>query len=149
HLRYFNVSEEIKVVMVTSAESEDGKTTLAWNLAHAAAASGRKTMLLEADLRRPSLSARHSLTTRQSLSDVLAGLARWQDAVCTVSLNGSTSDSSSLDVLMAGKVPNPDDLIGSDRVPALLAALRANYEFVVIDTAPPTMVAESLPLIMA
>lgn len=149
HLRYFNVSEEIKVVMVTSAESEDGKTTLAWNLAHAAAASGRKTMLLEADLRRPSLGDRHALAPGQSLSDVLAGLARWEDAVCRVSLNGNTSDSASLDVLTAGRVVNPDDLIRSDRVPELLAALRADYEFVVIDTAPPTMVAESLPLIMA
>jgi len=149
HLRYFNTSEEIKVVMVTSAESEDGKTTVAWNLAHAAASTGRQTVLLEADLRRPVLGSRHDLDTSQSLSDVLAGLADWHDAICTVSLNGSTRDSASLDVLMAGKVLNPDDLIASDRLPALINKLRAAYDLVIIDTAPPTMVAESLPLVMA
>jgi tyrosine-protein kinase len=149
HLRYFNTSEEIKVVMVTSAESDDGKTTLAWSLAHAAASSGRKTVLVEADLRRPALGSRHRLVTPQSLSDVLAGLAVWQDAICKVSLNGNIRDSASLDVLMAGHVLNPDDLIGSDRLPVLLKALRAAYDFVVIDTAPPTMVAESLPLVLA
>jgi capsular exopolysaccharide synthesis family protein len=149
HLRYFNTSKKIKVVMVTSAESEDGKTTLAWNLAHASASVGRKTLLLEADLRRPVLSMRHSFIQRQSLSDVLAGLADWRDAICRVSLNGSTKDGAMLDVLPAGKVLNPDDLIGSDRLPALLRTLREAYEFIVIDSAPPTMVADSLPLVMA
>ena len=57
NLRYFNVDREIKSVLVTSASSGDGKSTVAWNLAVAAATTGGKVLLIEADLRNPSLGA--------------------------------------------------------------------------------------------
>ena len=81
NLRYFNVTQEVKSVLVTSAQPGDGKSTVAWNLAWAGGAAGTRTLLIEADLRRPSLARWAQEATPRGLSGLLSQQAPLGDVV--------------------------------------------------------------------
>lgn len=148
-LRYFNVDRSINAIMVTSTAAGEGKTTAAWNLAATAAQRGTdRVLLLEADLRRPTVAQRAGLSTAPGLSDVLARGATVDEAVQsfeTVAI--AAEDQRRFDVLVAGTVPpNPAELIESQRMEELLAELAGRYDLVVIDSPPAAIVADAIPL---
>ena len=150
YLRYFNVDRELKVILVASAAPGDGKTTIARNLAEAAEETGTKTLLLEADLRRPDLAKHYGLPHAPGLSEVLIGRAEAKDAIQSVPIatrvNGATSDVS-LDTLVAGHPPpNPAELSESHAMASLLSWAAEHYELVVVDTAPVGVVSDAMPL---
>ena len=166
NLHYFNVDQEIGSVLVTSPLPGDGKSTIAWNLAAAAATSGERVLLIEADLRRPSLAQGiPGLRPEAGLSEVLseqlgelaqaplAGMAMGHTlarAVVAVPVatpaNGDVP--TSIDVLFAGSLPpNPSDLIESDRMAELIMLADELYDFVVVDTPPASLVADAVPLV--
>jgi capsular exopolysaccharide synthesis family protein len=119
----------LRVVAVTSAGRREGRTTTAVNLALTAAIEGRPTVLVEADLRRPSLGALLGLAPRAGLAEVLDGKAELAQAIARVG---------PLAVLLAGETGDPAATLRSPRVPALVDQLRAAYELVVLD-APPAL----------
>ena len=165
NIRYFNVSREIRCVLVASGHAQEGKTTVAVNLARASAFSGARTLLIEADLRRPVIAHRLGTVSTPGLSDVLAQDLDIRDVIERVAFElpsagangGRTKDATesatdlagpTIDVIVAGAAPpNPADLLGSAAMQNLLAGLRSTYDFVVIDTAPLAVVADSIPLI--
>lgn len=118
-----------RVVAVTSAGRGEGRTVTAANLALTAAQEGRSTVLVEADLRRPSIAALFGLAPRAGLSDVLDGTAELGQAV--VRTGG-------LAVLCAGTVRDAAAALRSPRAPAIMEQLRAAYEHVILD-APPAL----------
>jgi succinoglycan biosynthesis transport protein ExoP len=148
NLRYFNVDHHVGSVLVTSAAPGDGKTTVAWNLA-ATAAEGGRILLIEADLRKPSIAEGLGLAGAPGLSTVLAGQARIEDVEQEISLqtqNGRTMQS--MRVLLAGPLPpNPSDLLDSDRMRDLITNAERDYDLVVIDTPPTSLVSDAIPLI--
>ena len=152
NLQYFNVDHAVRSVVVTSAAPGDGKSTVAWNLALAAASAGVRVLLIEADLRHPSLaaSAEH-LHPAPGLSTVLAGQTELVDAVQTISLDQSSDVSTAgrtLEVLAAGPIPpNPVDLIESQRMREVLRQTENAYALVVIDTSPTLLVPDAVPLL--
>jgi Mrp family chromosome partitioning ATPase len=73
HLRYFNVDRELRTLLVGSAAPGDGKTTVARHLAAAAARMGSRVLLLEADLRRPTIAQQLDLPSGPGIADVLIG----------------------------------------------------------------------------
>lgn len=152
NLQYFNVDHAVRSVVVTSAAPGDGKSTVAWNLALAAASAGVRVLLIEADLRHPSLaaSAEH-LHPAPGLSTVLAGQTELVDAVQTISLDQSSDVSTAgrtLEVLAAGPIPpNPVDLIESQRMREILRRSENAYGLVVIDTSPTLLVPDAVPLV--
>lgn len=147
NLRYFNVDREIHSVLVTSAAPGEGKSTVAKHLASAAANTGERVLLLEADLRRPTLKTRMRLAGNAGLSQVLAGTRTLSEAIETVSLDGS-AESRTLDVLASGPLPpNPTDLIESERMRQVLGAVSERYDLVVIDTPPTSVVSDAIPLV--
>src|SRR5205823_7299168 len=75
HLRYFNVDRELRTLVIASAAPGDGKTTVARHLAAAAASTGSRVLLLEVDLRRPTIAQQLRIKSRPGLSDVLIGAA--------------------------------------------------------------------------
>lgn len=89
-LRYAAGGSFIRSVVVTSAAKQEGKTTVAWNLAGAAASAGGKVMLIEADMRDPSLAEVDGLTTDHGLPSVLSGATDLDQAIRTVNADGST-----------------------------------------------------------
>ena len=150
NLRYFNVDYDTRSLVVTSAASGEGKSTVAWNLAATWAESGTRTVLIEADLRRPSLAQRYGLTPSAGLSSVLAGQVRFDEAVHTMSLDGPSTGKTqhAFDVLFSGPLPpNPSDLLESDQMAKLLALVEGRYGMIVMDTPPVTVVADAVPLL--
>jgi polysaccharide biosynthesis transport protein len=137
-LRYFNVDRQVSSILVTSSVSQDGKTTVAWNLALSEARAGDRVLYIESDLRRPSLAAQLGLTAEDGLSLVLTGNSSPEDAVQRIE---------DVDVLLAGPTPpNPAELIESERMAELLRWAEGEYDRVIIDTPPAAVVADAVAL---
>lgn len=147
-LRYFNVDKGIKTVLVTSAAAQEGKSTVAWNLA-VAAASSATVLLLETDLRNPSLSRQHGIASGPGLADVLTHQADLADAIQTpLNQPNKSGMSARLDVIVGGAVPpQPATLLESRAMSDLLSELRERYDMIIVDTAPVGVVADSLPFL--
>jgi capsular exopolysaccharide synthesis family protein len=123
----------MRLVAVTSATRGEGRTTTAANLALAAAQEGRATVLVEADLRQPSLARVLGLAPRAGLAEVLDGAAELSQAVARVG---------ALSVLTAGEVRDAQTAVRHPRTAAVVEALRAAYDLVVLDAAPALSFAE-------
>jgi receptor protein-tyrosine kinase len=148
NLRYFNVDREVRSVLVTSAAPGEGKSTVAKHLASAAASTGERVLLLEADLRRPTLKTRMRLAGDNGLSQVLAGTRSLRAAIEQIEVAGSGGERRTLSVLASGPIPpNPTDLIESDRMRQVLKAVGEKYDLVVIDTPPTSVVSDAIPLV--
>jgi receptor protein-tyrosine kinase len=152
HLRYFNVDRELRTLLVASAAPGDGKTTIAQHLAGAAARMGSRVLLLEADLRRPTLAQQLEIQSGPGLSDVLIGAVTLSEATQAVELGSApigVSGGRALDVLVAGAVlpPNPGEMIESHAMAALLEQVKCTYDLVVIDTPPLTAISDAFPLL--
>lgn len=150
-LRYFNVDRDLRVLAVVSAQPGDGKTTVAHWLADASAKMGERTLLIEADLRRPTVAEELGVNDGPGLADVLLGARTLHEATQSVEpaaaaarLNGRHG----LDVMVAGALPpNPAEMLESQTMFDLLGQARSEYDFVVIDTPPLGVVSDALPLL--
>lgn len=130
NLRFSHVDLPRRVVLVTSTGPEEGKSTVVSNLGASLAQSGRRTLVIDTDLRRPSLHRTLGSPRSRGLADILAGDASPEEAIRGTRIGG-------LDVLPCGTVPaNPAELIESARLQELLASLRARYEYVLLDSPP-------------
>jgi succinoglycan biosynthesis transport protein ExoP len=122
-----------KVILVTSALPQEGKTTTSMNTSIVLAQKGGKVLIIDADLRRPSIHKALGMGPRTGLSNVLTGSASLEQAVVQSSILPS------LYVLPAGTPPpNPAELLASSQMREILAKLREQYDHIVIDT-PPTL----------
>ena len=124
--------EDIKAICITSALPNDGKTTVSYNLARAFAESGRKTLLIDADLRKSVLKIKvcESGDSGQGLTYYLAGRKTYEETVCQTDLE-------TLDIIFAGHLPpNPSELLGSKRFAALIEQDKSEYSMIIIDTPP-------------
>jgi polysaccharide biosynthesis transport protein len=130
----------IRSVLVTSARSGEGKTTISWNLAAAAASGGLSVALIEADLRRPSIAERYGLQPGPGLTEVLQSEASVETAL--------QSSAANLRVMVAGgPAGNPWALMQSPIMPRILDHLEEDYDLVVIDTPPIPHVADAISLL--
>ena len=124
---------DLRVLAVTSPEAGDGKLTIAVNLAIALAQSGRSVALVETDLRHPRLAKALDLAPDLGLADVLSG----GEPGTSIQAAHQPWLPGSLSVICAGSpVPNPSELLSSDRYAAALADLRTNYDYVICLTGP-------------
>ncbi|MDQ3740253.1 MAG: polysaccharide biosynthesis tyrosine autokinase [Actinomycetota bacterium] len=143
-LRYFNVDRSVRSLLVTSSAAQDGKTTVAWHLARTAAMSAdTRVLIVETDLRRPTLASKYGLNPTPGLSELLTRDITLDDVLQHVPLAGNAQ----LDVITAGAwPPNPSELVESARMRAVLDQLKSIYDLVVVDTAPTSVVADGIPL---
>lgn len=151
NLHYLNTDQELRSVVVTSAGVGDGKSTVSLNLAKADAIVGKKVLLVEADIRRPQLAGLLGLRADRGLTTFLSDPSKALSEVTHRVPVGPSSDGqgspTTLDVVVAGPVPdNPSALIDSDRMRALIRQAERTYDFVVLDTAPASMVADPISL---
>ena len=129
-LQFADVDNPVRVIVVTSAMPSEGKSSTSVNLALSFADSGKRTVVIEADLRRPRLADYFEVDRSVGLVDVLAGTADLQHVLQPWGNTG-------LFVLPSGSIPpNPSELLGSRNMRALLAKLRDTFDVVVIDTPP-------------
>lgn len=116
-------------ILVTSAQPGEGKTTVAVNLAFSLAQLGQPVLLIDADMRRPSIQ-KYFPQRGSRLSSYLAGQGAWQQMVYPTSVR-------SLSVLHCGPIPeNPSELLSSDRMRAMLQESMTTYRFVILDSPP-------------
>jgi capsular exopolysaccharide synthesis family protein len=127
-----------QVVLVASTIADEGKSTIADNLAYSLTMLER-VLLIDADMRKPSLSLNFDFPEDSpGLANILAGTARLEDCIRTVG---------NLDMLPAGKLsPPPLDLLSSPRLAPMLEALKSRYQRIIIDSPPAQMVSDALLL---
>lgn len=124
------MGSEHRVLSVTSPAAGDGKSTLALNLAASLAQSGKRTILVESDLRRPKVHKLTGADNKIGMTDVLRGTVDLDAAI-------QTSQCSDLSVLTCGSRPkDPAELLARPEYEKLLEDLRSRFDYVVIDTPP-------------
>jgi succinoglycan biosynthesis transport protein ExoP len=127
---YFSSAGEHKVLQITSPGIGEGKSLLAANLAVSIAQSGKRVLLIDADMRKPRVHQLFGVTAERGLSSVLRGEADLPEAV-------QEGPAPGLWLLPCGPVPsNPSELLSAPRFEELLNLLRDQYDFVLLDTPP-------------
>jgi len=130
-----------RVVGVTSALRNEGKSTTAVNLAYSVAETGNRVLLIEADMRLPTLAKRLRLRYTPGLSSLLAGLCGIKDVILPSGLIDN------LHMIVSGEIPpNPSELLGSQPMVDVVQALSSAYDFIIFDLPPVTAVADALVL---
>ncbi|MBA3341802.1 MAG: polysaccharide biosynthesis tyrosine autokinase [Gemmatimonadaceae bacterium] len=133
-----------QVLVITSALVGDGKSTSASNLAVTLAQQGVRTLLVDADLRKGVLHSTFALPREPGLTQLLIGECSIEAALQKVSLG---DEGQSLHVLTSGRLPpNPAELLGSERMRKLLEELRQQFDMIVFDTPPLTLVTDAAVL---
>jgi succinoglycan biosynthesis transport protein ExoP len=133
--------EGTKIVIVTSAQPLEGKTTTAANIAMALAYGGSRVLLVDADMRRPGLHRPLRLTNERGLSQVLTGQARVRDVI------QRTVDPNLLAITAGHPPPNPSELLSSERMKTLLTNLaHGPFNWIIVDTPPVLAVTDAVIL---
>jgi len=129
---YFSTKNEShKAIQITSPEPGDGKTTLTTNLAIAIAQSGKRVLLIDADMRRPRIDKLFSLLNNQGLSTVLDGKTDLADSIISI------DDVPNLSILTSGPTPsNPSEQLTGERFAEVLETCKSRYDLVLVDTPP-------------
>ena len=126
-----------RVYMFTSSIPHEGKSSTASSVAVLTARAGKKVLLIDADMRKPTLARIFNLRGGQGLVSVLTGIRKADEVIVHVE--------KCLDVMPCGAVPpNPSELLMSERLPALVAELRDKYDYVFIDVTPALFLADPL-----
>jgi capsular exopolysaccharide synthesis family protein len=129
-----------KVILVTSSLPQEGKTTTSVTLARSFAQMEWRTLLVDCDLRKPSVHTLFGTDRSPGFTDLLQGRVREEDAI-------SATDNLHLDLLSAGsQIPGPAELLQAAATEALLKRLGARYDYVVLDSPPVTSITDTLLL---
>ena len=132
---------EPKVILLTSATPSEGKTTVSINLACVLAQRNVRVLIIDADLRRPTVHHRFGLNGKVGLTSVLTGSVSLEDAIQTI------PEIPQLDVLVSGPVPPfPTEMLGSETMHQLLARCRGMYTHIIMDSPPLLSVTDSVVL---
>lgn len=129
------------VVCITSTESGDGKTFLSTNLASLYAMTGRRTLLIDLDVRKPNIHTKLGLGNGQGVTNYLIGACAIEDTIVH-------NEQLRFDFMRAGSIPpNPGELVHSEKMAQLIISLREQYDYIVIDTSPIGLVSDAYALI--
>lgn len=140
NLNFLRVDGGLRSVVITSPRPDEGKSTVALGLAVIAAESGKRVLLIDGDLRRPSIARKTQLEAAVGLTDVLLGDVTLEDAIQPWSKGNVT-------VLVAGSMPpNPSHLISSGAMRELIDRCENEFDLVVIDSGPVLSVSDTLVL---
>ncbi|MFB3890887.1 MAG: polysaccharide biosynthesis tyrosine autokinase [Phycisphaerae bacterium] len=135
-LLFSGPAEGRRSLLVASSLPEDGRTTVALNLAAAMARGGRKVLVVDANFRQPMIRRLFPQAAEAGLSSALVGQVKWQEQVAQVEPN--------LFVMSSGPLPpNPAELLGSEPMRQIIAEMVAEYDQVIFDSAPSLVVSDS------
>lgn len=141
NLQYVLNKKEKAVILATSSFSGEGKSFVSTNLAAVLALAGKRTIVLEFDIRKPKILSGLGIPKGQGITNYLLGKATLEEVIQPV------KDHENLFVLGCGPVPpNPSELLLDPRVEEMFTWLRANFDMVIVDTAPVGMVSDAMTL---
>lgn len=139
-LKFARADQPLKSILITSAGPREGKSTTSANLAVAFAQSGRRCILVDADLRRPVIHNIFGLDREPGLSEAAAGVTPLAECVRKTSIEN-------LSILPSGFIPhNPSELLGSRRMKEIIAGLTADCDMLLIDSPPMAVVTDAMLL---
>lgn len=129
-IEFSNLDKELKVISVTSSIQNEGKSTVMANLAVSFANLDKKVLIMEGDLRNPSVHRMFNISNINGLTDILLGNKSFTESVyCT--------DVKNLHVLTCGPIPpNPSEMLSSKRIREFVESIRDYYDYVFIDAPP-------------
>jgi len=137
NLQFISPDKPLKTVLITSAIPEEGKSTVAANLAIAMAQMDLNTLVVDSDLRKPVIHKMFGISKNEGLTDFLIGKIKLESAINETKLEN-------LSLLPSGAIPpNPSELIGSQKMESLIAKLRQYYDFVLFDSPPAVAVTDA------
>ena len=148
NIEFSQMDEEIQVISVASTIPNEGKSTVACNLARIMAAKYKNVLLVDCDFRNPSVHTMMKISNRSGLTNIISefqeGLSvHSYDGVQQVQYDGGQT----LTVITAGhKVPNPSEVLGSKRMGRFLEQARKEFGYIIIDSPPVLVASDSIPL---
>lgn len=128
---------DTQTILFTSASKEEGKSTTSCNMAIVFAEAGKRVLLVDADMRRPTLHHTFQMPNKIGLSNLLLNKGRLQDSVKRSGVPG-------LDLLLCGQIPpNPAELLSTPKLDELLDEMKSKYDIIIIDSPPLLSVTDS------
>lgn len=139
-IKFSLIDKPIKTIVVTSSLAGEGKSTVVVNLAYSLSQDGARVLVIDCDLRKPSIHENFLLANEKGLIDVLFGKS---------DLKGVTKKiEDSLFLITAGTIlPNPAEILGSKEMENLIKELKINFDYIIIDTPPILPVSDTLLLV--
>lgn len=136
-IKFASFSRETKTIAITSAGPDEGKSTIACNLGITMAQAGNKVLILEGDLRNPTIHKEFGLRNNSGITNILVDNVPYKSYTVSTEISG-------LDVIICGpKPPNPAELLGSERMKNLMQELKNDYDYVLVDTPPVVVVTDA------
>lgn len=137
NLQFSAVEKEIKTMIFTSANPGEGKSTTSINVAAVFAQQGKRVLIIDADLRKPSVHTNFNMENYLGLTNIISKQNQLLDAV-------QPAIYPNLDVLTSGPIPpNPSELLGSNGMVTVLDEAKLNYDLVILDTPPVNAVTDA------
>lgn len=135
------LKENCKKIVISSSVSGEGKTTSAVHIAISLGQMDKKVLLIDADLRKPRINQFFEIDNTPGLTNYLGGMADYGKIL-------HVTNYKNLSVITAGiLVPNPSELLASDKMSSFLQELESQFDYIVIDTPPLNVVVDAMPLI--
>lgn len=129
NLKFFSIDKPLKTIVVTSSIPGEGKSTVAGNLAISLSQDGARVLIIDCDLRKPSMHYKFFISNVDGLSDVLVNSCDTKRAIKKLD--------NSLFIITAGTIPpNPAEILGSRTMQELIKELSINFDYIIIDTPP-------------
>lgn len=142
NIEFTNLEDRMHSIMITSTRMREGKSTTSANLAVAFSQSGKKVLLVDADMRKPTQHHVFGLSNRIGLSSVLSNQIELQEAIQKTAIE-------QVDVLCSGPIPpNPSEMLASKGMAALRESTQNLYDLIILDT-PPTLVVTDAQIVAA
>lgn len=137
NIQFSSVDEEVRFLTVTSSSPAEGKSTITANLAVVFAQQGKRVLIIDADLRKPTVHYTFRIGNHAGLTNVLTKQKTLQETVYV-------TEQENLWVLPSGPIPpNPSELLGSKGMMALLEQVKEDYDMIIFDTPPVLAVTDS------
>lgn len=136
NIQYSSFDEEVRVIVVTSSDPGEGKSTISGNIAMTFEQDSKRTLIIDCDLRKPSLHKKFKISNSAGLSEILIGKEKIDSVVYKFN--------DYLHVITSGKLPpNPSEMLGSKTMERLLNELKERYDVIILDTAPLQVVTDA------
>ena len=136
NIQYSSFDKEYKTIVITSSNPGEGKSTTSGNLALTLAEGESRVLLVDCDMRKPSMHKNFRVTNTYGIADILLQRKKVMDVAHMYNKN--------LSIITAGKVPpNPAEMLGSKAMSAFLEEMKEHFDYIILDTPPVQVVADA------